>query len=416
MGAQGNQSSVISLPPQIPEEIGDSLGLLRSTFVAIIEAVCGGSPRAQDVTDSFAVHRKLGWQIWNVAYADDPLAGVRYLPNARGIELWRTSATLRGVPSELLTQLDSVVEQFNRVISTHAEDRDMLEMMLESGSNRLDEAAEVRWRKHAFTGNSFIWGVRAKTLLATVLLHPSQRDGFFDMVRIHGLIDLIRTRSSVRWPFSQSIVQTDDGVERTPRRQPLVDSDAVRQLGVPLLEEFCSRPLPPVQRRTSEIGMLEDELLPGPAGQTGASTVITAEIVREVAPVYPTCAGEVALFGAGVRTPGEVLVSDHFVHRELFKGVTRELCVFGELISNTTRDERDRIPAAEKLQHLGRGIQRVRTAEVPRYAELLERVFEQTGWKAEDFDVYRVRMRYPPIPVSVMVRHEMPPRGQKNDQ
>ena len=167
-------------------------------------------------------------------------------------------------------------------------------------------------------------------------------------------------------------------------------------------------PLPPVQRRTSEIGMLEDELLPGPAGQTGASTVITAEIVRDVAPVAPSQPGEKALFGAGVRTPGEVLISDHFVHRELFPGVMRELCVFGELISNTTRDERDRIPVADKLQHLGRGLHRVRTAEVPRYADLLECVFQQTGWKAEDFDVYRVRMRYPPIPVSVMIRHEMP--------
>jgi hypothetical protein len=92
----------------------------------------------------------------------------------------------------------------------------------------------------------------------------------------------------------------------------------------------------------------------------------------------------------------------------MFPNVTRELRVFGELISNTTRDERDRLPVAERLQHLGRGVERVRTAEIPRYAEILGAAFEKTGWDPDDFDVYRVRMRYPPIPVSVMVRHEMP--------
>jgi hypothetical protein len=96
------------------------------------------------------------------------------------------------------------------------------------------------------------------------------------------------------------------------------------------------------------------------------------------------------------------------VHRELFAGVTRDLRIFGELISHTSRDERDRLPVAERLHHLGRGLERVRTAEIPRYADILGAVFDKTGWKADDFDVYRVRMRYPPMPVSVMIRHEMP--------
>jgi hypothetical protein len=143
-------------------------------------------------------------------------------------------------------------------------------------------------------------------------------------------------------------------------------------------------------------------------GQTAASTVITGELAREVAPYYPTHPGEIALWATGVRTPGEVVISDHFVHREMFPGVARELCVLGELISSTTRDERDRLPVAERLLHLGRGLERVRTAEIPRYADILGAVFEKTGWKPDDFDVYRVRMRYPPMPVSVIVRHEMP--------
>jgi hypothetical protein len=396
--------------PQFSAESDAIAGRLRETFSSIISTICGGSPRAQDVTDGFAIHRKLGWQIWNVAYGEDPLAPLRFMPYPRGIDVWTRAAEQRGVPAEMLASLRAAVDEFQRLISTHAEDREMFEIMLEgaaTGDGRTDESVDVRYRKQAFTGNSFIWGVRAKSILASMLLAPSQRDGKFDMVRLHGLFDLIRTRSTVRWPFAQSIVKGKDGTQHKPLRQPLSISPAVKALGVPLLDAFCSQPLPPVERRTSESGMVEDELLPGPVGQTGASTVITGEIWREVAPIKPSRKGEVALFGTGVRTPGEVLVSDHFVHREMFPGVTRELRVFGELISNTTQDERDVLPTPERIVSLGRGLERVRTAEIPRYADMLALAFERAGWNPSDFDVFRIRMRYPPIPISVMVRLEL---------
>ena len=407
MGRSGMQNPPVA---PVPTQFTGELERLRQTFGAIVEAVCGGAPRAQDVTDCFGVHRKLGWQIWNVAYSEDPGAAVRFVPNAKGIDVWRAAASQRGVPDDLLRRLDDAIAQFQQLVETHAEDREMLEMIVESGAERPDEAVELRWRKQAFTGNSFIWGVRAKALLATVLLHPSTRPGYFDMARILGQIGLVRTRSSVRWPFAQSVVQSDDGAVYAPQREPIVPSATFTQIGVPLMEEFCSQPLPPVARRTTENGMVQDELLPGPVGQTAASTIVTGELAREVAPYHATHPGELAIWATGVRTPGEVVISDHFVHREMFPGVERELRVLGELISSTTRDERDRLPVAERLLHLGRGLERVRTAEIPRYADILGAVFEKTGWKADDFDVYRVRMRYPPMPVSVMVTHEMPVR------
>jgi hypothetical protein len=396
---------------EFPREIDAVINDLRCNIAAAIECVCGSSCRAQDVIDDFAVHRKLGWQLWNVAFADDPLAAVKLLPSPRGLEVWTTAARLRGASDELIDRINQSVAQFQQLIATHAEDREMLQMLVEARADApsRDTETDARWRKQAFTGNSYIFGVRAKRLLATVILAPSpSRAGYFDMARIHGLIGLVRTRSNVRWPISQSVVHTDDGVQRAPRREPLLDTPAVRAIGVPLMERFCSHPLPPVHRRAGERGMLEDELLPGPVGQTGASTIITGEIVREVAPAHQTSPGETALFGTGVRTPGELLVSDHLVHRDLFPGAQRELCVFGELISPTTQDERDLLPVPERLVHLGRGIERLPTADIPDYGQILQAVFGATGWNPKEFDVYRVRMRYPPIPASVMLRHALP--------
>ena len=134
------------------------------------------------------------------------------------------------------------------------------------------------------------------------------------------------------------------------------------------------------------------------------------EKIRAVAPVWSDTPNETASFGTGVRTPSELFVSDQLVHRSLYPGVTRELHVFGELMTQLSRDERDRIPVPEKVQHLGNAADGIGTAEVARYNDLLDFVFAKTGLHAEDFEAYRVRMRYPPLPVSVLVRHPMPMR------
>jgi hypothetical protein len=63
------------------------------------------------------------------------------------------------------------------------------------------------------------------------------------------------------------------------------------------------------------------------------------------------------------------------------------------------------------VQSLGRVTDGIATADVPRHTELLHAAFERAGLNADDFEAFRVRMRYPPLPVSVIVRHEMPMRG-----
>ncbi|CAN5442027.1 hypothetical protein BH09PLA1_BH09PLA1_10760 [soil metagenome] len=382
---------------------------VRRRLGAIVEAVCGGTPRAQDITDRFGVYRKLGWQIWNVVYADDALAAIKHLPNPRTLKVWHAAARKQGIREELLLRLDEAIVQFHKSAGAHAGDREMLEMLVESNNENLDEAATIRWRKQSFAGNSFTWGVRAKCMLAVAFIFPSAtRDGYFDMVRIQGLIGLVRTRPNVRWPFAQLLIRDGEGKKHQFARVPLVESAAVRQTGVPLVEEFCSKPLPRVMRRPGNMGMVEDELLGGEVGESGASDIITAEVLREVAPAWPKNEGETATFGTGVRTPTELLISDQLVHRDLFPGVQRELCVFGELMTQLSRDERDRIPVPEKVQQLGNAADGIGTAEVARYHDLLDFVFAKTGLQAQNFEAFRVRMRYPPLPVSVLVRHPMP--------
>jgi hypothetical protein len=382
-----------------------TLRVMRDGCVAVIEAVCGSGARAKDVSDAFGIHAKLGWQIWNVAYSD-PFVSFRFLPNDHGVRVWLGASAERGVPAELLKRVEAAIEAVRGVVQVHAEDRETFEMLLDAQTAQPSEEAETKWRRQAFLGNAFTFGARAKTMLATAILFPGSEPNHFSIVRIHGLVGLMRTRADIRWPFAKLIVQQVDRTGTDPGREPLLASTSAGD--VPLLTQYCSQPIPEVERY-QDGEFLRDELLPTYVGQTGASTIFTGEILHNVAPAHGNEGGEVAHFGTGVRTPCELLISDHIVHRSIFPDAKRELRVYGELISQTTRDDRDRLQVSQSLQHLGQGLLRVRTADVPKYGELLEEAFQRIGLDPNEFDVFRVQLRYPPMPASVMVRHTLPP-------
>src|SRR4051812_39955770 len=105
-------------------EVGVGIGNVRRRLGAIVESVCGGTPRAQDITDRFGVYRKLGWQIWNVVYADDALAAIKHLPNPRTLKVWHDAARKQGVGDEMLGRLDEAINQFHSSVKNHADDRE----------------------------------------------------------------------------------------------------------------------------------------------------------------------------------------------------------------------------------------------------------------------------------------------------
>ncbi|MCL4209956.1 MAG: hypothetical protein KJZ68_04790 [Phycisphaerales bacterium] len=384
---------------------------LRGAFAEVIETALGRVATAKEVADGFGVHRKLGWQIARGAYDDDPFHAARFVPTRRAIEPWLDAARSRRVPDEVLARVDRAMESFERLLHAHAGDRESLEMMLESCAASPDAEADLRWRGEAFRGQAYILGVRVKTLLSMAVLAPSaDRSGWFDMARVNAHLGFVRTRSNVRWVIGQSVVMAGpDGSVMPSTRQPLAPDDAARHGGVPLIERFCSAPLPPIVRRPGPEGLVEDELQAGPIGARGEVNLVTGEIMRSVGPVWRSREGEDALFGTGVRTPAEMLLCDLFVHRDLFPGVERTIRVYSELFSPVAHDERDRLAVSDQVHSLGRGLMRLSAPEAPRYAMLAAYVFERCGWEPTAFDLYRIRMAYPPLPASVMFHHPLPP-------
>lgn len=392
-------------------EAGVVINAIRRLYAEVIETGIGRAGSASEVADGFGIHRKLGWQIARAAYDDDPFLAARFIPTPRAVRTWIDAARLKAINDDLLDEVERATLAFDQFIATHAADRAQLEIMLEACARAPDESSDERWRREAFNGNSYIWGVRVRTQIATAFMAPSaEKPGWFDFARLNALLGFVRTRPDVRWVVAQAVtIRSDGDTVSRPQRAPLVPSDAARMHGVPIIEQFCSPASPPIIRRQGAHDLIEDELQPGPVGQSGEIDLVMGEVLRAMAPMHGSRPGENALFGTGVRAPTELLLCDLFVHRDLFPGVERTMRIYSELFSPVARDERDALTVAGRVQHLGSGLGRLSTPEAPHYRKMSTFVFTTLGWNPEAFDLYRIRLAYPPMPASVMFQHPLPP-------
>lgn len=383
---------------------------IQNLFASVVETCCdGGDVGITALARALGVHRKLAWQVRNVAYSADPYQATRFMPTSAGIDALIAGLSKAKVGDAFEARLREASDAFESIIQRHAGDRTSLEMLVEARRELASEHADLKWREKAFLGNSFIFGAQAKTQLSIGILNAStERPGWFDLAQVRGLIGLTRVRPNLHWLVGQSVVHDPDLESNVPTRVPLNERAAADMDGVPVMPEFCSEPQPRLRRRPLGNDLINDELLPAPVGFTGQQTIVTGEVIRALSPIHATSPDKRALFGAVVRTPSEVFVFDHFVHRELFPDVTRELCVFSELNSPVAHEEEDRLPVSESIEYRGRGISVARTPDVTGYPDMLASIFRRLDWNPDDFDLYRVRMTHPPMPASVVIRHPFP--------
>ncbi len=395
-------------------DVYESTSLIRDRFSKIIEAKCPGCRAVSSLADAFAIHRKLAWQVGKVAYAEDPFTAARHMPSARGIESWFAAAHDKGVAAELIESAREAWALFEALSERHAANQAEFEMLLESCSGEDDAATEIRWRQQAFLGNSFTWGARCRTLLALTVLMPSEdADRHFHAVQVRGLLGYRQTRPGVRWIVNQSVVTDDNAATRdTLQRVPLDPDGAAAHAGVPVLPAFCSDPMPALERRRTPDGMLHDEFAPGPVGLSGERTLVTGEVIRNIGPVHATADDRVAHFGSAVRTPAETLHLDLLVAEGLFGDVEREAVVFSDLASPVAFGDEHELRTSARVARLGRGLGMSQTPDIPGYAGLCDAVCGFAGIDPGGYELFRIRLEFPPVPTTVMVRHPLLEPGE----
>lgn len=387
----------------------------RSALARVIESLPGDTHRAQELARALGIDKTLSWRIANLVRVADPFEAAQHVPGTAGMRIFLRAAKKRDVPSELIDAARLAVREFDQLVEIHATDRTSLEMMLSSRARKGRERVDLEHRRAAFRANSYLWGIQARAQLKAHILHPSATDdALFDVVSVLGFVGLRRIRADVPWVVYRAKIADDDGVQRRVAAREPIDAGSDRaadSVGAPLLRDFCTHPLPQLSRLVSPAGTVEFEIAGGEVGNTGAITCMLGEIARNAGPCFREEHNQFVELVASVMTPCESLVFDQLVHRDLVDMGNAELAIYGALGGSTppmTMDcHRFRLPVFEEVEPLGRGLNVLHTADVPRYVDLIRHVLQRVGWREEDFTAYRAKLAFPPLSTSVVVRGEL---------
>jgi hypothetical protein len=117
-----------------------------------------------------------------------------------------------------------------------------------------------------------------------------------------------------------------------------------------------------------------------------------------------------------LRTPSDLLIFDLFVHTDLTSAMDPQFFLYSNLecgpMLPAPELERYRLPASPQVQRLGVSPPIPGTPEVARYDELVDYVFAQLGWQANEFAGFRVQMPYPPLPAAAVLEWPLAERSE----
>jgi hypothetical protein len=388
---------------------------VRNAFAALIAAVPGPVRRASDLRSALGIDGQLAWKVFKVVYVKDPFAAAGHLPGSAAVDKFLKAAARHSLPPERIRSARDAMDDFERLVRVHARNRRALDVMLSGFARDSRSGLEASHRAAAFRGNSYMVGVQARVQLKTFMLQCGSEPDRVDVAGIRGFIGLRRLRPNTSWVISRSWAWDDDGHTRPGlKREPIEPESVAVENGcaVPLLRDYCSKPLPRFRRVVRPPNVSEDELVEGPVGETGAVTCLTAEVMRNAIRRFPEERNRVVGATVDMRTPCEALLLDLFVRHDLYGRLDPELIVYSELAGGLPFPaggrNRPRVPVSETVEHLGRGSSGAHTPDVPRYAEMVRYVFKRLGWDEKLFDLYRVRMEYPFIPTSIIMESPLP--------
>lgn len=360
-------------------------GLIRTAPVAV--------ERAVDLHRALGVEASLGWNIFRLAGAADPLGAIAYIPKSGLMEKFIRVADERGFDAEAVRELDAAYTEFERLVEQRAGDRDAFDAMVAALGGESAEQVGVKHRRTAFRANALLWGVEAKTLYRCGVYHFDE-DARTGLTYTGGVLGLRQLRQVPALPFTRFL-----------KHQPQLEHANVVPTNMKLLEEFCSQPLPRVHFEEDEAGAYEEVqlVLDGVGRASKIDCFFSLEMIRNGEP-HLAMNNAIASF---ISVPAEEVVIDLLISR----GWTDPESVCSQTHGNVgaidraaTRQEKYLMPATETASYLGTSIEALGHKSMPKAVKMIRSVLRQHGWLKEEFDLYRCRVRFPILHSAVSIQ------------
>lgn len=394
----------------ILDDTRSAIQSLRRSLIELYDSVGADPASPQETARRFGINRNLAWKLSRVIGSSDPIAALNHLPGQQGIDLVVRAFERAGAPKDATMNVDRAVERFHEVVAVHAGDRDQFELTLESMGVFERERSLESGRELAFRGNSMIWGVQARVRLLTAVLAPTRdSDSKVDCAQIGGLIGFRRLRPTARWRLARAQAHDDAGAALNPYRpEPLEQNGDVGGTSL-LVREFCSPNMPAIETVAGPDGI--ELILPGgPVGNLAAFDCVLGLIVRGL-PRSRSPGHESGSSAAGISLPTEKLIMDLIVHRAVTIG-PMDVAVYGfphgGVDSPAAQTPQNLLPIAVEPEELAGSPPAVATPLIPRYKQMLERVYQRLECVGDEFRGWRVQMSHPPMSSRVVFRWQLP--------
>jgi len=393
-------------------DVSQAMDELKSAITAVIDALPDARPAtASEFASRLGVSRALGWRVWKLVADDGAEEAAGQMPGVKAFRRFCDAARSAGVDAACVERASEAHADLRGLLAKHAWDTASTHTLLSRVSGRGDRGVELRFRRELFRAQAYSLGVRCLTQYDGFVAVPGPDPSRVELCFLTAYAGLSRSRSDQRWlintrrvtnRFGPTDYLREDGI-----RYEALESDGGDFDRTPaLIRSLCSVPIAPVRRQRLQ-NSLEDELMPGEVGKTAATDVYFGERLLGLPPDEdPT-----VVFYPRVVVPAEHWCAELILHRDAHDGSMPVSAVYSgvhDRPSFMNDDDRDRLPVPERLLHIGSAADVVRgaaTGGVPRHEELMAVMSERLGYAADEFQVYRLSMEYPPIPVSLWLEY-----------
>ncbi len=370
---------------------------LADHIPAVLAELPEGESGPAALARSLGLDKVLASRLLKALRSRDPMAVSYHLPGPAPLRRFLRAARRAGASALAVDRAEQAVAGFEQLIRTDVGDRSALDAIISSWLPDARNEFELRRKQAAHKAMSQLKGSSVDTLLATVLLQPSEVQGKIDIVWLFGLLGLRRLRPGVAVKFASRRFVDKSG---EPRRPTSLAGEAVDDPQALRLDAFCDAP--PASLRVDRVGDTVHYVLGGEAfGPRSAVDLVMAEVnLAEMSRAVPAGSGRKGYVFAEVATPARRLLFDVLVHQDLYPGSEPNLSIYDTALDgvadvNDRARDVDRFEMNETVTHIGRGSSVLRVAGVPHYVELLNHVHQTMAWNAADFRAWRCHIDYP---------------------
>ncbi len=410
---------LLTTDPTFDQALDSVCQRLRGALTELLSEAGGSVESPTVLAKQLKLNKTLAWRASKIVTATNARAVLEFLPAGGSLEILLEACANAGSSASVVAGARDAIAALNKVVRTHAGDRDTFDLMLasmgaESGGG---VAALMEGRKLAYMGNSATWGIQAQTRFAAYFIAPSEGEagkrGQLDIATLGGLIGARRLRADTSVPLFLPFTYNDDGSSRRGVFGETVDVPGAGPLDLPLIRQFCSDGAESLAVYPLTDTSLRYDLLPGPIGNTALMTWVFGYWDRQSVNMYRDDSNQTAMVSTRNFVPAETTLCDLFVHKDVAMGSLPEGVLVGQLggmLPLPGLADRDRLPMPEVVESLGRFPPSVATPAIPRYTEMVRTVYERCSWNASDFTGFRLSLKYAPLPASVMMRYRLAER------